>query len=481
MTVLKRVVGTVFSLTAMRLGTAALAFALFWLIARWAGREDLGAYAVVMNVFLFLQQMPMLGLHLALIRDAAAAPEHLAQNRLAMTWISLAVASVLCIGILLSAASVYPPELHAPVWLVAVSLLPTAITGVTESVMLGQQRMRLVAVVNIAESVFRAVASGVLVLLGYGLSAWLGVFLAGRILAAVAYAMARETAGAAALLHGFPRDAVLRYLRMCPVFAGILVASAAFSRLDVFVLSHFSTLDAVGLYASAGKIYEVALMVSSILVSALFPLFSTTWEQVRNDFGALVERSLRWMLTLGIPAAALACLVAEPLMVLLFGEPFRPAAPILIWLVPAALLMAGNQVFSAAMLASGRQATDLASVAASACFLLACLTLFVQEAGMLGAAWAIVAGMLFQFSFRGLWFGRQFGALAMLRSIASPFGAGLAMAGAWLALQPLGGLLAATGGLAAYLAVGMLFGIVRKEERAYLRAGVGRLLRKSHQ
>ena len=55
------------------------------------------------------------------------------------------------------------------------------------------------------------------------------------------------------------------------------------------------------------------------------------------------------------------------------------------------------------------------------------------------------------------------------------------MAGAWLALQPLGGLLAATGGLAAYLAVGMLFGIVRKEERAYLRAGVGRLLRKSHQ
>lgn len=480
MTALRKVASTVFSLTTMRMGTAALAFALFWLIARWAGREELGAYAVVMNIFLFLQQMPMLGLHLALIRDVAAEPANLTQNKLAMTWISLAVATLLGVGLLLATASVYPPELHAPVWLVAASLLPTAITGVTESVMLGQQRMRLVAVVNIAESVFRAGAIGVLVLLGYGLTAWLAVFLSGRIMAAATYAWSGETVSPAALLRSFPKSSLLRYLRMCPVFAGILLASAAYSRLDVFMLSHFRTLAEVGLYASAGKIYEVALMASSILVSALFPLFSSTWEQNRNGFGALVERTMRWMLVPGLPAAALACLAAEPLMLLLFGEPFRPAASVLIWLVPAALLMAGNQVLSAAMLASGRQAMDLAAVAASTCVLLTGLAVLVPVKGIVGAAWAIIAAMLFQLAFRGLWFGRQSGAGAAMRPVLRPLGAGLAMALVWLVLQPLGGMASLAGALATYLLAGLLLGVLRSDERAYLSAGLGRLLRGGH-
>lgn len=477
MTGLRRVVGTVLSLTTMRVGTAVLTFLLFWLVARWTGREALGAYAVVMNIFLFVQQMPMLGLHLALIRDVAAEPQALEENRLAMTWISLAVALLLATGILLVVAPAYPPALQTPIWLAAAAMLPTAFTGVAESVMLGQQRMRLVAVVSITEGLLRTAATAALVFLDFGLTAWLVVFLCGRILAAIAYALAGESAGAA-LLRCFPKAALLRYLRMSPVFAGILVAAATYSRLDLFMLPHFLPLGEVGLYVSATKLYEVGLMVSSILVSALFPLFSNTWVENRSGFATLVERILRLMLALGIPVAALVSLTAEPIVLLLFGESYRPAATVLAWLMPAALVMAGNQVLSAAMLASGRQMNDLVSVAAGAGVLLATLAVLVPRAGIDGAAWAIMVAMLFQFAFRSLLFGRQEGIGVLLRPLAPPLGAGIAMALAWLALRSLSGLAAAVAGLAAYILAGVLLGVVRGDERAFLGAELGRLSRK---
>ena len=479
MTTLRSVAGTVLSLTTMRIGTAALTFLLFWMIARWSGNEALGAYAVVMNVFLFVQQMPMLGLHLALIRDVAANPQAMEENRLAMTWIALAVALLLAAVILLAVAPAYSPALRMPIWLVAAAMLPTAITGVAESVMLGQQRMRLVAAVSITEGLLRTVATVALVLLDYGLSAWLAVFLCGRMLAAAAYALAGETAGLG-LLRRFPKAALLRYLRMSPVFAGILVAAAAYSRLDLFMLPHFVTLGEVGLYASAAKLYEVGLMISSILVSALFPLFSNTWAENRQNFAELVKRVLRLMLGLGIPAAALISLAAEPIMLLLFGEDYRAASVILAWLAPAALVMAGNQVLSAAMLASGRQVNDLMCVAASAVVLLAALALLASRAGIVGAAWAIMAAMSFQFAFRCLWFGRQAGG-ALLRPLGPPFGAALAMSLTGLALFSFGVLAAAAAGLAAYAMAGWLLGIVQRDELAYISWNADRVARKSPQ
>ncbi|MBE7421028.1 MAG: hypothetical protein EFKGCFLK_02712 [Rhodocyclaceae bacterium] len=477
MTVLQRVAGTVMSLTSMRIGTAALTFLLFWLVARWSGSEALGAYAVVMNVFLFVQQMPMLGLHLALIRDAAAEPQALAENRMAMTWIALTVAFLLAAFILLAVAPAYSPALRVPIWLVAAAMLPTAITGVAESVMLGQQRMRLVAAVCIAEGLLRTAATVALVLMDYGVTAWMAVFLCGRVLAAMAYALAGETAGVG-LLRSFPKAALLRYLRMSPVFAGILLAAAAFSRLDFFVLPHLVSLGEIGLYASAAKLYEAGLMVSSILVSALFPLFSHVWAENRSGFSALVEQVLRLMMAFGIPAAALACLAAEPIMLLLFGKSYSAASAVLAWLVPAALIMAGNQVLSAAMLASGRQVNDLMCVAAGAVVLLAGLALLVPHVGIVGAAWAIMAAMLFQFVFRSLWFGRQESGRALLRPLAPPLVAALAMALTGLALYSYSRLAAAAAGLAAYMLAGWLFGIVRREELAYFSKGASRLARK---
>ncbi len=76
-----RLGANVLSLTAMRVATAGFAFVLVWAIARLAGPGPLGEYAVVVGVLMFTQQLPLLGLHLALVRDIAADLELEEQGR----------------------------------------------------------------------------------------------------------------------------------------------------------------------------------------------------------------------------------------------------------------------------------------------------------------------------------------------------------------------------------------------------------------
>ncbi|MCA1971272.1 MAG: oligosaccharide flippase family protein [Caenispirillum sp.] len=465
MNTLRRIADTVFSLTAMRLVTALLSFLLFWLIARRAGQEVLGAYAVAMNLFLLLQQVPMLGLHLALIRDAAAEPQQLPQNRLAMTWIALPVSVLLCGGVFIY-AEVQFPGLRLPLWLVALALVPTSLTGVTESILLGRERLRLVAVVNVAEAAVRTLFIILLVFAGFDLASWMAVFLCGRLLAMLAYVRAGQTVRATELWQGVPKVALRRYLKMCPTFAGILLASAILARLDVFMLSQMLPLGEVGTYAAAAKIFEVALMASSILVSALFPLFSATWQTRREAFADLAQRTLRWILLLGVGAATAVGFAAEVLMLWLFGDSYQEAAAVLVWMMPAALFLAGSQVFSATMLASSRQKMDLAALVVSASALLACLMLLVPAAGIRGAAWALSVAMAVQFVFRGAWFAAQWGAQAVLRAVVPAAAAGLGLLLAWVVLRPLGDGIAAMGGLGAYVLTLLSNENVRSEAKA---------------
>ena len=98
---------------------------------------------------------------------------------------------------------------------------------------------------------------------------------------------------------------------------------------DLVIVGRVLGATALGLYQMAYKVPEMTVIVSVWMVSkVLFPAFSRA-HAAGEEVGALYVTALRWIGLLAVPASLGLALVAEPLVLTLFGERWRGSIPIL--------------------------------------------------------------------------------------------------------------------------------------------------------
>ena len=437
MSLLRTLARNLASMSVMRLGSALIAFLLFWFLARGGDAAFLGAYAFLLGVFAFLQQLPLLGLHLAVVRDAATDSEStptIVANLGMLGFLAALLLGGLCatVGLVY-----YPAEMHMAFLLVGCAMLPTAWVNLSEAILVGRQEMGAVAGVNLVEATWRAVASAIAFGFGAGLTALFVVFLAGRAGAALYYYwFSPQVPRWQARLLDWPR--LRSELAGCPVFFGIMVLSAAISRFDVFFLSRFGSLADVGVYAVAAKIYEAALMAPSVIAAVLYPAFSRAADHERPAMHAMLGMAVYWVFLLALPCAVGVALLAQPLIAGVFGTPYAAAAPALQVLMGALVLVALNQILTLALLACHEQRSDLNSLLAALAAIVFLLALLIPVWGMLGAAWAVFGAMLVQLVMRYVYLRLRVHAAPGFRALWRPGLAGLSMltVGLFLEMQP---------------------------------------------
>ncbi|MGH6858386.1 MAG: polysaccharide biosynthesis C-terminal domain-containing protein, partial [Methylocella sp.] len=293
----------------------------------------------------------------------------------------------------------YPARLTAALWLAGLALLPTAMTMVIEMVLVGQERLGLVAAVNIAESALRLLTMVVLIHLGATLFQIVLSFLSLRILALLLY---MTDGRIRQLLRGWNFDVsrLWFYVRQSPIFCGIMLFSAAFSRFDIIFLSKLATARDVATYAVATRLFEVALMLPSILMVVLLPVFMRLFTRNRTLLEVFFRLVLRYGFVLGLPLAVIAAAASRQIVVGLFGEGFAAAILPLQLLMFCALLMAGNQLIATLLLVFDLQRFDLYGLMAGTFVLTASLLLLIPSFGIAGAACALLLGALAQFVVR---------------------------------------------------------------------------------
>lgn len=468
---LGRIRNNVLSLTVMRLAGAGFTFVLFWVIARHAGPKVLGEYSTVLTVFLFAQQFPLLGLHLLLIRDVAADPAQGGRWIATSLHIALSVALMLATALAIAGTWAFDGHLRTPLLLVGLSMIPTAVTLVAESVLTAVQNLRRVAIVNVVEASYRLVSTLALLWSGFGLDAWLAAFLLGRLLSAGAYwsgSIGQHVAWRPA------RDlpSVGRYLREAPVFLAILASSAAIARLDVLLLSWIASFGAVGQYAVAAKAFELAGMASSILLAAIYPALVAVHAHNPPRLRLIAESVLRWLLALGLPLAAVAGFVAEPVVRLLFGEQFGVSALVIPWLLFAAMLFASSQIIGTVFLVEDAQGLDLASLLSGCVALVVLLLVWGRSHGALGAGWAVCGAHLLQLGVRLLLLSRRWATRTPIIAALEPASAFVAAVAAWWVLAAANEVVRLGVAACVYVFLLRVFGIAGRAGMARLRTAL---------
>ena len=206
---------------------------------------------------------------------------------------------------------------------------------------------------------------------------------------------------------------------------------------DSVLLGFLSTARTVGLYNAAYKPVTIALALPLTYFIGLFPALSRTHAEGPAVFRPLVERSLRLSALMVVPLAVGGTLLAQPIILLLYGANYAQSAQVLSILIWSAVLVILRGSYRHSLIAAGHQGLDLRCAILASCVNVGLNLLLIPRFGMIGAAAATVAGDAVWFVMAFVSFERRVMPLNPLPYVARPVLAGAAMAACLLLLPSL--------------------------------------------
>jgi O-antigen/teichoic acid export membrane protein len=262
-----------------------------------------------------------------------------------------------------------------------------------------------------------------------------------------------------------------------------VLGALVWDRSEVFFLGLWAPPQDIAFYSLAFGLSARAMIVPGILAGALLPALSTLHGRgARGEFTRLYRTAVRYVALAGAPIAAITAALAPDIVVLLYGEPYRPVAGLYQALIGVAVLGAMRAVSWAALRAVGDRRATLWAMAVSATVNIGLAALLVRPYTTTGA---VIANSVAQV-IAVVW-----GFVAVTRATGSAFPAvdtlkiALASAAAFAvtaAVDDLNGgglpqlVVSAGAGAGAFVLVGLLARVVTASECTVLLASTRRLV-----
>lgn len=226
------------------------------------------------------------------------------------------------------------------------------------------------------------------VFLGLSLKYFALLYLIEAVLGAAGYLYIYRQAG----LHIFRWRSDLRLSREMLAVSWPLILSSAFaymySRIDQVMLKHMLSQEAVGLYDTGVRLAEAWYIFPSIIIGSMFPAIINAQKTSQEQFERRLTKLYAFMAYLSLVFILPISLLSRPIIDLLYGPAFLPAANVLkiyVWAgVSVTLATIMNQVLMSEKLTKISLYINFFGMAVN----VAMNILLIPRFGILGAAWA---------------------------------------------------------------------------------------------
>lgn len=450
------------------------------LIARYLGPASLGIYAVVLALALLLEVVTPLGQQEVIIRAIARDRSLLLRhwvNASATTIVFSLGVCLLLVGFVRLAD--YGADATLAVYVTAIGLPAAGLNLVAQAALQGIEEMQ-----------YQTAAAFVGRLLGLLLLWGLLELDAGIWAAFLARAVFQVTSLAilsrAILQHARRADLdrvwrpsflVCRAnLRSALPFALQRFLAEGLSRLNVIILPMLVSLTTVGLFNAANQLTQTSSMIIPTVTLTLLPLFSRTFASDRDSSRALIGHTLKALLALILPFAFVITVLADKLILLLYGSGYEASVSVLQVVIWSQVFVAADSVMKQGMIASDNERAMVWRSAIGAAVSVALTVVLGNVFGLMGIATAVVVATSLLFLIDAVFLTTHVCRIDWLHSLGKLFLAG-ALVGA-LAMT-LGDhnlvvvLLATTGG---YILLLALLGVFTPGELAVMRRVAGRFV-----
>lgn len=347
-----------------------LSFIFSIMILRRLGAEQYGQYTAVLAfgaVFVFLSD---LGLSVYTVRaiarlrdqeDGKAKIESLYRDILQLRiYLALLTATVI-----ISSAwfTNRPLEMVIAIALGTIGLLMYSIQGTTEAVLSGYERLDIAAGGRIVHQLTFVLIGGAVLLLGLGYFGLIFANLLGIALMTLICWRGVRTLG----VYPATGDKT-RWLTLVKssIPFGIIGFTLGLSyKFDSILLNVYHGDEVTGYYNAAYTLVFSAVMLSNSINTALYPSLARQAITDPSALPGIYQRSLRYLMALSLPIALGTWLLAEPLVLMLFGEEYHAVTPVLrtiIWVLP---LMYASEFLGYVVVIAGQEAKVARSIVLS--------------------------------------------------------------------------------------------------------------------
>lgn len=172
------------------------------------------------------------------------------------------------------------------------------------------------------------------------------------------------------------------------LFVMILVQTV-FSNSDIIMLGMMKNDYQVGLYSTAVRIYNILNQLLAAILWVMLPRLSLFYaEKQYNEINQLLNKNLQFMIGLGLPIISGVCLTSKEILLILGGDKYLGAAPLLVLLMIALFfsLLGGNFLGNMIMLPSKREKQYLYACIVAAVANIILNYIFIPKYGSYAAA-----------------------------------------------------------------------------------------------
>ncbi len=406
-------------------------------LAHGRGTDGLGGYTTVLTLFSLFALGSTLGLNELIIRDVAADRSRAGKAFANLFWIGL-IASGFFLGLMMltSALLHYDRALFQSACVLSAALPFYALSMYSQALLQSFEKMEFCSFILIAETIWKVFVGTIALGLGLGLQWIMGILVFAYFQSCV---LGLFFVRKYVTPLGFRIDwATIRgFIREVPTFLTLSVVVLIYWSTDIMMLSKMRSIAEVGLYSSGYRLLTIAKGLVHSYVMAVFPVMSNQYETSPEAFRNSCARSIKFLLIMTIPVAAVVSFLAKEILLLLYGGKFAEAAGALRILICPIILFPIANLFGNALIASHHQKTDLLINGISALMNVLLNVLLIRRYGYFGAALAtlvsIVSFVVLQsFAVRRYLFPIHYGEL-----LAKPFIAAAVMVGAMFGLKTL--------------------------------------------
>lgn len=313
--------------------TWGIAMAMRFLLPRYLGPAQFGALsfadAFAATFFVALG----FGIDLYVRKEVAVRPAH-ASDFFGGTFVlrvAMSMAIVVAMAIAMHAMN-RPPEIRRVVYVFAVAHFFVTINATLSALLHAKGSVGGMSVLAIATKIVWALGALAAIAAGFGLVGLAASFLVSEAVESlVLFGLAKRHLGLVFRVD-VPATKVMMIFSL-PYYLNN-VATTAYGKLDLTVLSLYATSSEVGWYAAASAIASLSLLVTPLIGWVLMPTLARAAARSREELFARIKSSTELILTVAIPVALFLALGADIGVGILFGEAFAPAALALRILAP---------------------------------------------------------------------------------------------------------------------------------------------------
>jgi O-antigen/teichoic acid export membrane protein len=367
----------------------AVGFVYFVYLARRLPLADFGWYTLALAYAAMLFPLIEFGLDRVILRDGARRPEKL-EGLVRETVTGRVILSGLAASFVLILARLlrYPPLAAALLVLTAVGFFPRALSSSVEAAFQAREKMWVSAAAAALTSVLSPLIGLALLWSGRGVLGVMGGVVAAQVGRAFFGLTLARREGWLAGFRGIHWRRFRPLVRQSLPFAVLGVLSLLTFRVDVVILSKLVASPELGLYNAAYKLVEFGVLLPSMVTVALFPSFSRLVLRDRDRLKMMYFKVTVVLGLLGVGGALAVTGFSRPLLSILFGPAFLPAASVLVILSWALVLIFLNAPAAPVIQSSAYLEKYLPAAAALLVVNVGLNLWLIPVMGIQGAAWA---------------------------------------------------------------------------------------------